>query len=841
MIKKLIDYGNKYVTGKMENPNSLLARMLETSKNLEKSTDLLKKVYLGLWVFLGLCVVNYFLSVWYLKSSFVLGMTFLCFIGIFSSAVLFVVSTNYEYFNFWNRKRADIITIALYVTMTVLLVMAKVFCNLILPVILLIPIGHDITTGMVVWLARLMYLLFTALPGAFVAYHLISIVFQEENWSEIDAFKIRKIVDLRKDKEFKYDLNIIRRMDNGKYYTIKENDRHRHVLLNGVTGTGKTSTALIPATASDLDQKAYNEDYTKKEILARILSVGDVHPIKGLKDEEFSRDAFWAEDEEGKKFLKDLFQKAPSAGMTVLAPNADLADAVYELATIRGFKVNRIDPIPLDTTTGEMKPGFTGFNPFYISPGLSSYQRNLDVFVKSRIFSDVLQALYEQSGKSDPYFTSLNRNMTTMLSILILTTYPWLHQGGQPDPTAVQEVINDFSCVRKYIFALAKMQGIGNDLQSEFDVTADWIRGKKFGEYQFIISQLAYDLLGAGRTKMEEQARGLRVIINEFLTDPRVRQVLCAENTIDIDRALAKGEITVVNYALELGMSIATAFGLFFCLSFNQAVLRRPGPEWTRLPHYYYCDELPVLLHKDMEPIFTLFRQFHVDFLCAFQTSGQFERNEVTRYLKNVVISNVGHHIVYGNCSAEDAKLYESLAGKKLEFMEQKTQSETALSSINTSMSFSTRTTPQYVNQMEGYKIRNKDFQEVTVFGINSGDHVDPFDGKLSFLTAEQKEGKGRCHIDWSRFEDDTEEEEATFEKTFISVNYNQFHVEDALGKAELNYLKYTGESGTEPTDAIPAAAETEPNVEEQTTPIEDCPVPPKEDREETEEDWSVY
>ena len=791
MIKRVLDFGNKYVNDQLDNPDSMLQRMLGTSSDIERSTQLIQKIYVVLYAVLSAGVIFQLLSIWFLKSSFLPGAPLFFLLGIFVSVFVFMVSTNYEYFNFWNRKRFNIITIIIYMAMTFVSVLALIFCELLLPLIFLIPIGPDVTTGRVVWLSRLLYLIFISVPAGFILYQLIHAISQPENWERIDAFKIRKHVDLRKNKEFLYDLNIIRRMEDGKHYTIKEVDRQRHMILNGVTGTGKTSSGLIPAVTSDLDQKAANEDYVKKEIIKRIVTMDDVHPSRNTSDENFSIDDFWADSTEAREFLDALKKKAPSAGITVIAPNADFADAVYELATIRGFKVNRVDPIPQDKDTGDMKPGFKGFNPLYISPDLSPFQRKLDVFRKSRMFSDVLQALYEQSGKTDQYFTSLNRNLTTTLSILIMITYPWLHDGEQPDMTAIQEVINDFSCVRQYIYALAKIVGVGDDIHTVADVKYEWLQGKKFGEYQFIVSQLAYDLMGAGRVKMEDQARGLRIIINEFLTEPLVRNVVCAKDSLDIDRALAKGEITVVNYGLELGMSIATGFGLFFCLSFNQAVLRRPGNEASRLLHLYYCDELPVLLHKDMEPIFTLFRQFKVCFTCAFQTSSQFDRNDMTKYLKNVVISNCGHHIIYGNCSKDDMELYQALAGRELKFMEQETVSETALSSSNTSLSFSTRVTPQYENRVEGYRLRNKDFQEVTVFGVDNGDHVDPFDGKLSFLTKEQKEGKGRCSIDWSRFYTDADSEDATFQKTFDTYQFfDSMELSSILNQSDLAYLK---------------------------------------------------
>lgn len=756
MFKKFLTGSTNWMNGMMDDPESMLYKLVQTAQNIRKMERYVELNYWFLWVFFALECLSYIYCLINLRPGIlILTSPVLLFVFTIWAGLLFAVASNYEKFNFRRRKRANVIICILYATRLVISVLSHLYCQTLLPAVFMIPLSRDITAGMVIWLARLLYALATLGPGVALGYVLNRALVSDENWQAIEAFKLRKILDTRKNKAFLYDLKIIRRMDDGSLYTIKEKDRQRHILLSGVTGTGKTSSALVPSVAQDLDQKVYNEDYVKRELLGRIITKGDIHPIQNMGISDFDIKKFHAETKEGQEFIDALLQKAPSAGITIIAPNADFADAVYDLATSRGFRVNRVDPLPANPISGEMKEGFIGFNPLYISPSLSPRQRKLEIFRKSRMFSDVLQALYDQSGKSDPYFTSLNRNLTTMLTILILITFPTANKGsggGQPHVTDIQEVINDFSCVRKYLLALAQIMEVDKGETDPTKVTAEWCRARKFGEYQFIVSQISYDLLGVGRQDMEKQARGLRVIINEFLTDPLIRGVLCAPETVDIDRCLAEGQITVVNYALELGMSIATGFGLFYCLSFNQAVLRRPGTESTRLLHIYDCDEFPLLLHRDTEQIFTLYRQFKVCFLCAFQTFSQFDRNEETKYLKKVILSNAGHHIVYGHCSPEEMELYEQLAGKEIKFIEQETVSQTALSAADTSMSFSTRTTPSLENAVEGYRMRNKDFQEVTVFGINNGDHVPPFDGKLSFLTEKQRKGVKRCEIDWSMF-----------------------------------------------------------------------------------------
>lgn len=770
MLEKILENGSKYLDEKMDNPDSLLYKALQTTQNIEKSTNLIRKSYAVLFSLFALFLIHTGLCIYNLRDTYVPGNIFLLVVLTLGSILLFVFSTNYDEYNFYNRKKVSIVLIILYIALTADSIISKLFCWLLLPILLMIPISPDISVGMVVSLSRVTYLLATLLPGILIIYKLCTAMIEPNNWDRIAEFKIRKHVDFRKDKEFSYDLHFIRYMETGRRYTIKQKDRQRHILLSGVTGTGKTSSAMIPAVAEDLDHKAHNEDYCKKELLSRIITHKDIYPDKKLTDENYNIELFHATTPEAEKFIEALKHKSPSAGMTVVAPNADFADAVYSLATSRGFVVNRIDPIPENPATGELKPGFKGFNPFYISPHLPPAIHYKEVFTKSRMTSDVLQSIFDQSGKTDPYFTQLNRNLTSVLAILIITTYPYLHPGEQPTLIHLQEVVNDFDRIRPYLFALCKMKGIEDPkVEKPADITSA-ISKHDFEEYQFVVTQICTDLLGSGRQQMEGQIRGLRNIINEFLTDPYVRNLLCAKDCVDIDETLSRGEITVFNYALELGLSVATGLGLFYCLSFNQAVLRRPGNEDSRLLHFYICDEFPVLLHRDMEQIFTLFRQFKTAFLCAFQTFSQFDKTDVTRYLKNVIISNTGHHVVYGNCSPEEMKLYQDLAGKELKFIEQDTINQTALSSSDTSLSYSTRITPSMENAMEGYKLRRRDFQEVTVFGINNGDHQDPFIGKVSFLSKEARKGPDRCYIDWERYKIDVQED-ADFIQTFETAS----------------------------------------------------------------------
>lgn len=318
------------------------------------------------------------------------------------------------------------------------------------------------------------------------------------------------------------------------------------------------------------------------------------------------------------------------------------------------------------TFEGTLKPNWTGMNPFFISPSLSGNALHQAIVKKAVIFSDVMQVITDLKGKADSYFTGLNRQMLANLAILVMNTVPVLYKR-QATPADLQLLINNFDLLPPYVSKLDELD-----------------REQK--RYSFISQYIREDLLGKGRPKMEDQSRGTRNIINEFLLMPESKDVYCAQASIDFDQILENGEITVCNYDLASGDSNAIAFGLFFLLSFNNAVLSRPGTEKTRIPHFFYVDELPVLIHSSLEKNFSLFRKFRVAMFCAIQTLDQFEKNEITKYLKGVILG-CAHIFVFGRSSLSDMEVFSAMAGIHDEAEEQSTVSETALSDDSPSLS----------------------------------------------------------------------------------------------------------------------------------------------------------
>ena len=158
---------------------------------------------------------------------------------------------------------------------------------------------------------------------------------------------------------------------------------------------------------------------------------------------------------------------------------------------------------------GKHKEDFIGFNPLFISPDITDADRNIEIVNKARNFANVLQAIFDSSGSSDPYFSNLNKVLTTSLTTVILKAYPILHvkmpakySQKQPTPQEFYDIMSDFGLVQDYV-----------------DVMNEYIKDnpEERNEYKNRIKYLEDRLLGDGAEKMKEQSTGLLNIIDDVL------------------------------------------------------------------------------------------------------------------------------------------------------------------------------------------------------------------------------------------------------------------------------------------------------------------------------------
>jgi hypothetical protein len=509
-----------------------------------------------------------------------------------------------------------------------------------------------------------------------------------------------------------------------------------HADAIGATGAAKTSSVFIPAIFGDIMTKLLNEDAQKKVVLEWIKK-GWAYITKPFEDKEYSINYIKPNPGYEEKFKKEVL-KYRSAGMTVMAPDDSLTDKVYDLGTSKGCKVNRIDA--RRNSDGTEKEGSIGFNPLYISPLTPEWRRQKEIIKNATLFADIMQIVYEMSGKSDPYFSSINRIATTTIAITLMVTYPKLHKGKQPTLTDVESIINNIDSIRVYADELDKID-------------------RKENKYRAIRDTINQFFLGPQRQKFEEHSNGLRVQLTNFLMDPEIRRILSAEKSIDLDKVLQDGEITVVNIELgDLGPVNSPAFGLFFSVAFQNAVLSRPGDEWTRLPHFWYIDEFPIIVSPSFEQSFVLFRKFRTSMFVAMQTLDQFNKNPFLKYLKGIILNSCSHHFIFGRTNIDDGDIVSKLSGMVDNLVATQGTTKTSMMNENPSLSMMDRYTVQKEARVTAEQQRYLDFQEITYFITRDGRALPPSFGKVYFLPKKAFKKVKRFCVNWKKLmEDQTE------------------------------------------------------------------------------------
>lgn len=632
-----------------------------------------------------------------------------------------------------------------------------------------IPVTAAMTEGMIILLAQLILVASMGILVTLIVNFLKPLIFSEDAINKIKYFKLRHKLDMRKNKENLYDLKIVRDLKTGEVVLIKYWDRFVHMLVNGASGTGKTSSVYLPAIKEDLDKKVQNKEKREAEFLQMLLKHEAYMQGPLRKFDEYA-----VRPKKGfEKKYKEIWAKYPDAGITLLAPNNSVIESVIKLCEARELTVHVLDPAKKYEQYKYVKN--VGLNPFYIPLGLDEDERENRIIEAANNTAEVLQAINERYKVSDQYFAEVNKAATSNISTVLMLASNIT--GCQTNIKEVQRCINNFGLLKRYVDIIEKhfdikvepltIQNTKGTSSKQADVASlnsgvaslnaserseKGINNRYYEQLLFVKTEL----LGIGSEKMYDQARGLRNLINKLLQDSRIRAMLTAtdEQVLNLDESFLKNQIVLVNTALEYGPDRSTALGLFFLQSQKAAVVRRP--EETRTPHFLFIDEVAQYLHPVMEDFVTLYRQYMVAVTMAIQSHAQMERTSITQYLKDVFMT-VGTHIAFGRLSPKEMKIYQEMGGIYEEEVAQKTISETSLLSDNPSLSTSERVTPTQKNKVSGSEMRYLDFQEVTLLGVDEGRVSDARFCKVSFLEKEDYAKVNIKKINWEKVKPNVE------------------------------------------------------------------------------------
>lgn len=681
--------------------------------------------------------------------------------------VLWFFSTFEDFYNFHYRKLFMLGMVVLNDLLILMQFPYEISWQVFVPMILKIHPNRAFTRSMVLNLARMAVTFPTLIAGGIAGYAVCQPLFSKEGRESIVAFKASHIIDTRKNKDSAYDFAVVYDLKTGEIRRLKEHDRFMHMLINGATGTGKTSSVFLNGINDDLDKKIENAMKRQEAYMQMVLD--KKAKLTGPVKNNVFVDDYIVPNPGHEEEYEAIKKRWPDCGLTVMAPNSGLTDDVVKLCKAKGIPVNVIDPVP-DERTGKPKDGLMGMNPFDIPDGLDEEEMIIQISQRAQNFADVMSQINAIKGDVDQYFDGVNASVTTNVAMVCMRAIPLL-EGRQANILDIHACINDYSLLTPMVEAIENHYGISikalkkskkkddngpaiDDLpQEEKKLSEKEKREKERKErengYYDALFYIKYELQGETAEKMFDQSRGLRNLINGFLQNPRIRRLLTTENRIDFDKILHNGEVTVCNTAAELGDSVSTAFGLFFILNMKQATYRRKS--FDRMPHFWYIDEFALYLLPAVEQMFTLFRQYGVSMCVAIQTLDQMERTNMTKYLKGIITGSCATQIVFGRANISDMKLYSELAGKSDVTVIQESVSRNSILDSNPDMRTQQRISAEKRNVLEGTDIRNRDFQEITVFSVDNGRILDPFLGKVNFLDRKNFKSKRRKRYNWNK------------------------------------------------------------------------------------------
>lgn len=437
--------------------------------------------------------------------------------------------------------------------------------------------------------------------------------------------------------------------ENAKIITIPEESRYQSTFVCGGSGSGKTSLVYEPLIARDLDRKFFFREVSKemgytalKSGIANLNAPYDNDYLNANFNLNMLVPASGSEDVY-KTYMQKMILDASSGditykncGITVLSPDREISDHMISVCKNFGLSYNIIDPS--DKTS-------IGLNPFV-------YDDSNKIAIT---ISSVLKTMFDiaVSESEETYRESVILQAIENVAILLKEMYPRMNDGMLPNLEDMLKMFTNFDLVEKMCEILAH----DDELKEKYNAQIAYFK-KNFYKN------------GPNRRDIEKYIDCAISQLDKLLRLPGVKTILCnRNNNIDFDKMLANGDITFVcTRRGDLGASSHKAFGLFFLISMQNAVLRRPGNEKSRVPNFLYIDEFPDFICKATEPIFTMYRKYKIGTTISAQNLEQLESSGSKQSFKQTILSNCVNKVFTGNATMEELQWWADEFGTRREW-----------------------------------------------------------------------------------------------------------------------------------------------------------------------------
>lgn len=438
-------------------------------------------------------------------------------------------------------------------------------------------------------------------------------------------------------------------VETGKPITIPESSRYQSLFVCGGSGSGKTSMVYEPLIARDLERKFFFKEVSKEmgfTALKTRIAVLNAPYDNDYLNKNFNLNMLTPIDDKltiYKTYMKKMILNSmgneityKNLGLTLMAPDYEVISHMTDVCKNFGITYNIIDP---------SNPNSIGLNPFV-------YEDSSKIAIS---ISSVMKAMYNTSHSDvdEAYKEDISMQAIENLAILLKEMYPRMNEGKLPNMEDMLKMFTNFELVEKMCEILAHDE----ELKEKYSIQLAYFKKNFYTN-------------APGKSNIEKYLSAVTSQLDNLLRIPGIKGILCNRtNNLNFDEMLANADVTFIcTRRGDLGAAGHKAFGLFFLIAMQNAVLRRPGIENSRVPHFLYIDEFADFICKDTEVMFTMYRKYKVGNIISTQDLKQLETPHLRENYRNTILSNCANKIYKGNGTFEDLQWWSNEFGSRREW-----------------------------------------------------------------------------------------------------------------------------------------------------------------------------
>jgi hypothetical protein len=535
---------------------------------------------------------------------------------------------------------------------------------------------------------------------------------------------------------------------------ISETRRFDTALIVGNSGSGKTMMVFEPMMARDIEKKHFFREVSK-EMGFTALKTGIAHLNLPYDNNYLNKNfnLYMLTPNTGKESVYKAYMKKMiysdkgstglvyrDIGITYISSEMESAQRIADVANNYDVPYNLIDP---------SNPDSIGLNPFACgSPILAA-----------SAISSVLKGMFSTSNPEEIYYSTAVFQAIENLSILLSVMYPILHNGDIPTLEDMLKLLNNFDLVEDMCNEMEK----NPELAEKYTLLLGYFKKSFYKD-------------GINRSNAERYIVSAIAGLDDLLRISTVRNVLCNRtNNLDFAKTLSDGGITIVcTRRGDIGAVAHKAFGLFYILLMQFYVLRRPGGEQTRIPHYFYVDDFVNYVGPSTESLYTIYRKYHVGTMLSIQTLAQLSYKGQSKY-RNSILSNATTKLVFGGFTREESEVWEKEFNDHREWVFNSTYD-------SNKVAYDAKIgNPKWdwKPNIKAGKLQSLPFK-VCAYKYKNIKGKDIYgDGKVDFIEAKYKERHSGKTYDFEKFTNGIAEEEKVTKKRKSSVIKDGFKKDD--------------------------------------------------------------